>query len=525
MTMAEPVLDERETAAAPPPAPDPAVRGEVLALLASIFLIAACGLVYELLIATVSSYLLGSSVTQFSLSIGLFIGAMGLGSHLSQRVTRGLLGAFILIELVIGLLGGASVCLLFWAYAAGPLYWGVLYGLLVAIGTLTGLELPLLTRILNRYGTLRTVIAQALSFDYVGALVGSLLFPLLLLPWLGLTRTAFLVGLLNVGVAAWTGRVFRDRLHRPAGLLALCGGSGAVLAAGFVAAVPLVGLLERNLYEDEIIYTAQTPYQRIVVTRWRDDLRLFLDGNLQFSAVDEYRYHEALVHPPFGLTPVAEQVLILGGGDGLAVREVLKHPGVRAVTLVDIDPAMTRLGKTFPAITSLNRGALGDPRVRLVHEDAFRFLERGTDRYDVILADLPDPNSDLLAKLYSVQFYRLVRRHLAAAGVFVTQATSPFFARDAFWCIAETVRAAGFQTAPYHAYVPSFGDWGFVLAAPRRLRPADARLEVPTRFLTPASLRELFVFGKDEDPVPVEVSTLDRPAILDYYVGGSRQWE
>jgi spermidine synthase len=150
--------------------PSPVERRQAFTLLTSIFVIAACGLAYELLIATVSSYLLGNSVTQFSVSIGLFIGAMGVGSHLSQRIHRNLLGAFVLIEMAVGLLGGLSVLMLFWAYAAGTIYWAVLYGILVAIGGLTGLELPLLTRILKRYGSLREVIAQAFSFDYVGAL-------------------------------------------------------------------------------------------------------------------------------------------------------------------------------------------------------------------------------------------------------------------------------------------------------------------------------------------------------------------
>jgi spermidine synthase len=503
----------------------PGERREALTLLLSIFLIAACGLVYELLIATVSSYLLGSSVTQFSVAIGVFIGAMGIGSHLSQRIHRGLLGAFVLIEIALSLLGGVSVGLLFWAYGHGALYWLALYGLLLFIGALTGLELPLLTRLLNRYGSLRQIIAQALSFDYVGALVGSVLFPLLLLPSLGMMRTAFLIGLINAGVAFWNVRVFRTQLRAPAILLGLCSASGAALVTGFAFSLQAVSLLEANLYEDTIVYSAQTPYQRIVITRWRDDVRLFLDGNLQFASTDEYRYHEALVHPPMSLSPVVERVLILGGGDGLAVREARKYPGVKEIVLVDIDPQMTRLGRSYPAIAALNQGALRDPRVRLVHMDAYKFLEQGSDLYDVIISDLPDPNTDILAKLYCVEFYKLVQRRLSASGLFVTQAASPFFAREAFWCIAWTIEEAGLRIAPYHAYVPSFGDWGFVLASPHAVRPDRAQLKVATRFLTPDVLREMFVFGKDSGPIPVDASTLDRPAILNYYLNDWKQWE
>ncbi|MBI3505165.1 MAG: polyamine aminopropyltransferase [Proteobacteria bacterium] len=494
-------------------------------LLAAIFSVAACGLVYELLIATVSSYLLGSSVTQFSLAIGVFIGSMGLGSHLSQYVDARLLSAFILAEVALGLLGGVSVTLLLWSFSAGPLYWLVLYGCLIAIGSLVGLELPLLTRTLNRFGTLKTAIAQALSYDYVGALAGSVLFPLLLLPMLGMTRTAFLMGLVNVAVAGWVALRFRDELPAWRKLLAACGASAAVLAMGFLGSLKLVSLLESRLYEDEIVFAKQTPYQRIVLTRWGADLRLFLDGNLQFASVDEYRYHEALVHPAASLAARLEEVLVLGGGDGLGVREILKHAGVGRVTLVDLDPEMTRLGSTYPAITTLNAGALSDPRVRIVHEDAQKFLEREATLYDLIVVDLPDPNNEALSRLYSVEFYRLARRHLSAAGALVTQATSPYFARQAFWCIVRTMETAGLKTAPYHAYVPSFGDWGFVLASARALPKDKPALKIATRFLNEDLLARMFTWSKDDAPVPVEPSTMDKPSILRYYLRGWKQWQ
>jgi spermidine synthase len=502
-------------------------RVEALALLGAVFLVAACGLIYELLIATISSYLLGSSVTQFSLCIGAFIGAMGVGSYASQWVHQGLLRLFLLTEIALGVAGGLSGWILFGAYAlAGPLYYVVLFGLLLVIGGLVGLELPLLTRLLGGYGALRTIIAQALSFDYVGALLGSVAFPLLLLPGLGATRTAFVVGLLNLGVAAACVRVFRGRMRAPAAPLALIAAFALVLLGGIALNERASSFFERRLYEDEILHAEQTPYQRIVLTRWRSDLRLFLDGHLQFAAADEYRYHESLVHPAMGASRSVEDVLILGGGDGLGVREVLKHPGVRRVTLVDIDPRMTRLGQTYPALVRLNENALNDARVQIVHDDAYKFLERGSSLYGVIIADLPDPNNDALAKLYAREFYGMARRRLARGGVFVTQATSPFFARDAFWCVAQTLGAAGWKTTPYHAYVPSFGDWGFVLAAEDAAPDLRTlRLNVPTRFLRPESLPALAVFDADIAPTPVEPSSLDHPRVLTYYNEGARRWE
>jgi spermidine synthase len=502
-------------------------RSEALTLLGTVFLVAACGLIYELLIATISAYLLGSSVTQFSLCIGVFLGAMGFGSWASQWVTRGLLRVFLATEIALGVAGGLSAWILFSAYALGAGYYVVLFGLLIVLGGLVGLELPLLTRLLNAYGGLRTVIAQALSFDYVGALLGSLAFPLLLLPALGTTRTAFLVGFLNLAVAGANVWVFRTRLRAFLVPLTLVGLLTLGLGAGFAASERVSSWFERRLYEDEVIYARQTPFQRIVFTRWKDDLRLFLDGNLQFASVDEYRYHEALVHPALGLSRNVEEVLVLGGGDGLGVREVLKHPGVRRVTLVDIDPAMTRLGRSYPALVRINRGALNDGRVRIVHDDAYKFLERDAVRYGVIIGDLPDPNNEALAKLYSREFYRLVRQRLARGGVFVTQATSPYFARDAFWCINLTLEEAGWKTTPFHVYVPSFGDWGFVLAGEERApRLADARVSVPTRFLRAESLTALGVFDADiARPDDVDASSLDHPRVLRYYEGGARRWE
>ena len=515
--------------AAPSSAPAPVgpqdeSRSEAFALLAAIFLVAACGLVYELLIATVSSYLLGSSVTQFSLSVGLFVGSMGLGSWISQRVQRKLLPTFFFLELALGAVGGVSATLLFAAYQYGAVYWVLLLGLLVLIGTLVGIELPLLVRLLDQYGQLRTIVAQALSFDYLGSLVGSVLFPLVLLPVLGIVRTGFAVGLLNVGVALYTLQTFRHRF-RGSGPLVLCWLTAAVLAAGFAFSLQLTSFLEGRLYDDQVVFSRQTPYQRIVFTRWRDDFRLFLDGNIQFSSVDEYRYHETLIHLPLGLAANREEVLILGGGDGMAVREVLTYPDVRRVTVVDLDPEMTRLARTYPTLRALNRDSLHDPRVRLIHKDAYTFLEKGVERFGVIVTDLPDPNNDALAKLYSREFYRLVQHRLGQGGVFITQAGSPFFGREAFWCIVRTMRAAGFRTAPVHTYVPSFGDWGWVLGSQRTLHLPRARLPRTLRFLSPAVLPTLSVFDADAAEIPVEISTLDHPRIQRYYLEGARRWD
>ena len=506
-------------------APQPLGRGRAAVLLGSIFVVAACGLAYELVAGTLSSYLVGDSVTQFSLVIGLFLTAMGIGSFLSRFVERDLVRRFIAVEIWVGVIGGGAPLLLFTAFATIDGYTAILVGVCLAVGTLVGLEIPLLVRILRPRTTLKAALGNVLSLDYVGALAAALLFPLVLVPNLGLVRTGAVFGAFNVGVALVGLRVFRGELRRTA----LLRGAGITSLAGLIAVFVTAGrtttALEDMLYDDDILLAESTPHQRIIVTRWRDDVRLFLNGNLQFSSADEFRYHEALVHPAMGATPNPGRVLVLGGGDGLAVREVLEHDGVESVVLVDLDPAVTRLFREVEVLRRLNGDALADPRVRIVHDDAFKFLERTGDVYDVVIVDLPDPNSPTLGKLYSKSFYRLVEKRLAPAGVMVTQATSPFYATDAFWCIVNTIESSGggvpgLAAAPYHANVPSFGDWGFVLAARRQLEPGRIRLDVPTRFLTAELLPKLFVFPKDIGPRETPVNRLDNQALVRLYRDG-----
>lgn len=487
------------------------------ALLFSVFVIASCGLAYELVAGALSSYLLGDSVTQFSTVIGTYLFAMGAGSWLSRYVTRDLVGAFVRIELLVGLLGGFSALGLFvvFTWLAAP-FKLLLYLAVFGVGVLVGLEIPLVMRILKRELAFRDLVSQVLTFDYLGALAVSLLFPLALAPHLGLVRTGLLFGLLNVAVALWALHLFRDQLPGRRWLAVQSWGAAALLAGGLAGAGELTTLAESQLYADQIVHAETTPYQRIVVTRWRDDLRLFLNGNLQFSAHDEYRYHEALVHPGLAALPAARRVLVLGGGDGLAVREILKYPGVESVTLVDLDPAMTRLFSTAPALVALNGGALGSPRVRIVNADAARWLEDSREHFDFIVVDFPDPNNFALGKLYTSAFYRLLEKRLSANGLIVVQATSPFYARQSFWCVVATLEDVGLRTAPYHALVPSFGEWGFILAGRREFAPVAVD-PAKTRFLTPDVLPGLFAFPADMGRLDVEVNRLNNQALVRYF--------
>ncbi len=510
-------------------------RARGLLLLGSVFAVAAAGLVYELIAGTLTTYLLGSSVLVFSIVIGLFLSAMGLGAWLAQYVRFELARAFVIAELVLGLVGGLSALGLFAAFAWSDSYRACLLLVSVVIGALVGLEIPLLLRILEKRVEVRVVVSHVLALDYFGALVGSVAFPLLLLPHLGLVRSAALLGLMNVAVAFLALAVLGTEIARRGRLVAFGSAVAALLLGVLIGGGRATTWLEDQLYSDPVMLARSTPYQRVVVTRWRDDLRLYLDGHLQFSSADEYRYHEALIHPAMAAAEVPAQVLILGGGDGLAVREVLRWAAVRRVVLVDLDPAVTELFTEHGALADLNGGALKDPRVQVVHGDAVRFLQDSPDRFDVIVMDLPDPNDAQLARLYSLPTFRLARSRLRPGGALVTQATSPFYALEAFWCIATTMTAAFAEERPggaqaqvmaYHAHVPSFGEWGWVLA-----RSPGADLTLPEavardlRFLDDEALQGMFRFPTDlQPPEGVRVNRLTDAILARYYTRGWRRW-
>ncbi len=496
----------------------------------TVLVIATCGLVYELVAGTLASYVLGDSVMQFSTVIGVYLSALGLGAWLSAFVQRGLARRFVEVEYAVALVGGLTAPALFLAFAHLPrAFQPILYSVVLAVGTLVGLEIPLVLRLLREAVEFKELVAKVLTFDYAGALVASLLFPLVLVPHLGLVRTSLLFGLANAAVGLWSTWIFAPLLGPTAGLRAKGVVLIVLLAGCFAYGERFTDLAEENIYADPVVLAKTTRYQRLVLTRAGAHFQLFLNGNLQFSSADEYRYHEALVHPAFALRPQARRVLVLGGGDGLAVREILRHPQVSEVLLVDLDPGMTSLALDNPLLADLNRHALRDPRVRIVNADAFVFLGEAAQGhtqpglFDVAIVDFPDPHSFSLGKLYSARFYATLRARLDPAGVVAVQSTSPLFARRSFWCINRTLQAAGFHVRPYHALVPSFGEWGFVLGT---LRPAERPTAVlpGLRYLDAPTLGSLFVLGPDMAPLEVEVNRLDNQMLVRYYEAEWKAW-
>jgi spermidine synthase len=494
-------------------------------VLAGVFVCAACGLVYELELVALASYLMGDSVTQASVVLSVMVFAMGIGSLVAKRLRPRAAAGFGAIEAVLALVGGCSAMALYAVFAwtgawGGPWANGSRY-LLVAfsltIGLLIGAEVPLLMELIQRIRRQDPggAVADLFAADYVGALVGGLAFPFLLLPLLGQLTGALLTGTVNVvaGGALVLGLFRRDLTHRARWVLLV---ANLVVLGLLASAAVLVDDFERAarhaVYGADVRVALQTGVQEVVLTGGTHGrpLDLFLDGRLRVSGRDEDRYHEALVHP--AMNGPHARVLILGGGDGLAAREVLRYPGVRSVDVVELDAGVVRLARRDPALSSLNGHAYDDPRVRVVTADAFHWLRGAQATYDVVISDLPDPGITASTKLYSQEFYGLARRVLAPDGRLAVHAGPVSSRRRVFWTVDATLRAAGLRTAPYRVGGRDSGfaagpdrttgaskaprDWGFVLASrtgvPLRLAPHGPRPHTLTQAALFADARAAF---------------------------------
>ncbi|MGH3971134.1 MAG: polyamine aminopropyltransferase [Mycobacterium sp.] len=502
--------------------PDAATTRWRALLLAAVAACAACGIIYELALLTLSASLNGGGIVATSLIVAGYIAALGAGALLVKPLLARAAISFIAVEALLGIIGGLSAAALYvmFSFIGGSL-------LVLAVGTaliggLVGAEVPLLMTLLQRGRTSGAadtgrVLANLTAADYLGALVGGLVWPFVLLPHLGMIRGAAATGIINLAAAAIVA-IFLLRQVVSARQLAtaLCALAAALglLATLLVRATAIETTSRQQLYADPIIAYRHSAYQEIVVTRRDNDLRLYLDGGLQFSTLDEYRYTESLVYPALGAG--AHSVLVLGGGDGLAARELLRQPGVEKIVHVELDPAVIEIARS--TMRSANGGSLDNPRVEIVTADAMTWL-RGPDirPFDAVIVDLPDPDTPVLGRLYSTEFYALVSRALAPGGLMVVQAGSPYSTPIAFWRTVSTIAAAGYAVTPYHMHVPTFGDWGFALArradaAPRPTVPPNAP---PLRFLNQSVLDAATVFSDDIKPRTLEPSTLEHPRIVE----------
>lgn len=542
------------------------------------FLTGASGFIFECILSTVATFILGNSIEQFSVTISLMMLMMGFASVWQRRLSdRNLVEKFLAVEIGLAVLGAYAPIAVYAAHATMEAHYiAVQYFFILAIGFLIGLEIPLVLRLNRNYvPELKSNLASVFSTDYLGAFLGAVVWVYVLLRYFPLTEISFFVAGVNFAVALVTYAYFS--MHRAAShsglFLALIAATAVCLGMGYWRNRDWNRILEQRFFSDPVVTSITTKYQHIVLTASVDptDYRLYINGNLQFSSLDEAIYHEMLVHPAMALAASRRKVLILGGGDGLALREVLKYEDVRHVALVDIDPQMVEFARDDDVMSELNGDAFRDARVlaepmaaveqgsvrqpvlqpaKSLEPTATRPLEQASvvsvytidaDKilasldgvYDVILIDFPDPNSVELVKLYSLEFYLKLRRLLAGGGMLALQATSPYHAKESFLCILRTIRSAGYGALPYHDNVPSFGDWGWILGWGRTDVTADVRSRLMglrrfpinsdrLRYLTAERLKAGLAFGKAAlESESDEVNSLMQPVLLRFYLSES----
>jgi spermidine synthase len=379
-----------------------------------------------------------------------------------------------------------------------------------------GLEIPLLMRILKDRLEFKDLVSQVFTVDYIGALLASVIFPMVLIPYLGILRTALLFGIFNVLVAGYLCFYFQKEIFPSIYLKIYSAVALGILVTGFVLANHIIHFSEVQAYQDTILFAKSSPYQRIVLTKSPKDIRLYLNGNLQFSSLDEYRYHESLVHPGLASLPDAKDILILGGGDGLAAREALKYSQIEKITLVDLDPAMTQLFQSNSMLVRLNQSSLLSPKVQVINQDAFTWLRDCKESFDFIIIDFPDPSNYSIGKLYTNTFYKSLKRVLRKNGLAVVQSTSPFVAKKSFWIINETIMSVGFKTKPYHCYIPSFGEWGYVLIS-KDTFPASSHYPASLRFINAEVFHQLCYFPPDMQVASSETNYLHNQALVNTF--------
>ncbi len=495
-------------------------KNEQRILLFSVFILSLCGIIYELVLGSLASYLLGNPVQQYSITIGVFLSSMGLGSYLSRFITKNLVESFVRIEIALGLIGGISVVLLNYLFSFSVSFYMLHIFFLTAIGTLVGLEIPLITRILKTYGALKDIISNVLTLDYIGGLGGSLLFPLILFPYMGRYLTSITIGMINIAVAIFVVIKLVDYSRKKTDLTWAMA-SLVILLFLAINSDWVTAILNKKMFYDDIVFSKRSKYQEIVLTRNGNDFRLYLDGSLQFSTSDEYRYHEMLVYPPVMISGEKDlSVLVLGGGDGLAVRELLKFKNVIHVTLIELDGYMVDLAKNNSTMKFINNNSLMNERVYVVTGDAYDYLIKNSLKYDIIIADFPDPHDEIVSKLYTDSFFHIVKKSLKESGVFVTQSTSPLFAREAFWCINKTLGVVFKEVIPYHVFIPTFGDWGFNIAMDQKFVLEDMVGAENSKFFTKETFRASMYFPPDSSRVDTKINRFNKPLLYLYYLKG-----
>lgn len=550
-----------------------------LLLASSMFFTGASGFIIQNILSVTASSILGNTFVQFGITTSLMLGSMGVGGTLQKYIKNNLLEKFVLIEMFLVLLTGFAPIALYYSYAVMPEHFTLIqYSWITLVGLLIGFEIPLISRINEKYQPdLSENLASIVTMDYIGSMVGGIAWTFFFLGKVDVSTSAFLTASINMGVALMTYFYFirLDRKktgtkisYKIIGFLIFC--IAAIAIAPMYVTQWRVDLQQR-LFEDRIVINKTTKYQNLVLTHNNavDDYRLFINGNLQFSSLDEKIYHENLVHPIMTLKKEHKNVLVLGGGDGMAVRELLKYDDVENITLVDLDKGMIDLFKTNPILTKLNDSSFYNARVSTVignvneidlvknvyvnedvydtstqkttvkHNklatvdvftlDAYNFVKDFDGvKFDVVIIDFPDPSIIELSKLYSTEFFIHLKTMIKGDTRIVIQSTSPYHAKEAYLCIGRTMEGVGFKTIPFHDNVPTFGDWGWYLAWQDDTSKRDVYEQIDNMggfkitdlsYLTPEIFKSNIHFGKDLlTSEHTDVNSLMDPVLLTYYV-------
>lgn len=516
----------------------------------SLFMTGATGMVIEYVLSTISSYLNGSSVESFSLTIAIMMGMMGVGGWTQRFVSdKNIIDKFVYLELILAVVSAFAPICVYAAFSYAPEHYQFVYYLFVmSIGFMVGFEIPFITRANETYTSkLSDNLSIVFAADYIGAFVGAIIWVYLLLPYMNIIQIGFVLAALNFLVATMTYCYFkRKKLFKECKKVLVCiVGVAAVLALSFNEVPEWAKVVEQKMYPDPIVTSKKTPYQNLTVTHnpINNDTRLYINGSTQFSSIDEKRYHEALIHIPIGmLRESPKKALVLGGGDGLAVRELKKYPGIN-IDLIELDRDMYHWSRTEKKISAINENSFDDfesftidsyetgkKAVSLIgsfdknyvfFSDANNFINAYIQNkkeaiYDIIIIDLPDPYNLAINKMYTLQFYKRLNALLNNRGIIVTQATSPFHAPKVFATIGKTMEAAGYEAKPYRHNIPSFGEWGWWIASRESVEFHE--FKVTTEYFTNELARASFLFPKESASLDeLEVNSLMRPVLVRLY--------
>ncbi len=504
-------------------------------LFSALFATGLSGIVAEYSYATLSTYFVGDSVKQWSIIISLMLFSMGVGSRITKSFDGNVFRFFLITEYCLSVIVSFSAVTTYYLASQIEYIGFYIYIMAIITGTLIGMELPLAMRLNDEFQSLKLNVANILEKDYYGSLIGGLFFVFVGLPYLGLTYTPFILGFINLLTAVLLLKFFKNKLTDKQNKYFNVVSAVVIvlLLMGSVFAQKIVMYGEQSKYKDKIVFQEQSIYQKIVVTKWKDDYWLYLNDNLQFSTFDEPMYHEVLVHPMMQILQRPKNILILGGGDGCAARELLKYPKVEKITLVDLDKKLTDLFKEKKHLVDINKKSLTHPKVNIINQDGFSFISETTDFYDFIIVDLPDPRNVELSRLYSKEFYELCRLKLTPSGGIITQAGSPYYTPNAYLCINKTMQKAGYSTLPIHNQILSMGEWGWIAGTKKTLSRSEMKeilqefdeTKIETEWLNREAMPLITSFGKNyygkEQGDSITVNEIGNPVLYHYYNQGN----